>query len=145
MNETAIIEYITGTFEGVYTLTASGDTFFMYDPTGMFPFATLVTSDVNDTFSNLERPGVFRLNIGLSKSKYSELFGAPPTRDDAEISGDYDFTALDKLLPHPVYGRQYWACILNPGFTAFETVVKPLLAEAYNKDVVKHSKRPKAE
>jgi hypothetical protein len=140
MDEKTIIEYITGTFEGIYTLEASGDTFFMLDPEGKFPFATLVTSDVNDAFSNLARPGIFRLNIGLSKAKYLSFFGAPPERDS---ESEYDFTALDKLMPHPVYGRMYWACILNPGATTFETLVKPLLAEAYDRDASKYAKSSK--
>jgi hypothetical protein len=140
MDEKTITEYITGTFEGVYTLAANGDTFFMYDPAGMFPFATLVTSDVNDTFSNLARPDVFRLNIGLSKAKYTELFGATAARDDTNLESRYDFTALDTFMPHPVYARQYWVCVLNPSPVTFETVVKPLLAEGYSRDVSKHAK-----
>ena len=52
-----------------------GDTFFIYDPernlegSRRFPFATIVTKDYAefDNASDLDRPGVFRLNIGVSK------------------------------------------------------------------------------
>jgi hypothetical protein len=101
VNEKAIIEYITGTFEGVYTLTNADNLFFMYDPDGMFPFATLMTNDENDQFSDLNRPGVYRLNIGLSKATFRALFPSETT------DNDHNFTALDKIMPHPVYGKMY--------------------------------------
>jgi hypothetical protein len=150
MNEASVIQYINDTFEGIESLTveSTGNTFFFYDPDRMFPFATLVTTDYNDSFSNLNRPSVFRLNIGISKQTYLSLFGSrhsqssPSGEGDAEGGGhDYDFTALDQLMPHPVYGRMYWVCVLNPSDTTFETVVRPLLAEAYDRDVSKYAKR----
>lgn len=140
MNEKAIIEYITGTFEGVYTLTNADNIFFMYDPDGMFPFATLMTNDENDQFSDLNRPGVYRLNIGLSKATFRAMFGSQTSPDGAD-DNNYDFTAPDKVMPHPVYGKMYWVCILNPSAATFESVVKPLLVEAYEQDVSKHTKR----
>jgi hypothetical protein len=148
MNEASVIQYITNTFEGIDSLTveSTGDSFFFNDPDGKFPFATLVTSDYNDTFSNLNRPSVFRLNIGISKQTYLSLFGSRPSEPSTTGEGDaedggYDFTALDQLMPHPVYGRMYWVCVLNPSDSTFETVVRPLLAEAYDMDVSKYAKR----
>ncbi len=44
---------------------------------------------------------------------------------------DHDFTALDVLMPHPVYGRNHWVCVLNPSDATFEKL-KPLLAEAHD-------------
>src|SRR4029077_9729698 len=44
--------------------------------------------------------------------------------------GEFDFTALDKLIPHPVYGRNHWVSVLNPGDSTFEAI-KPLLHEAH--------------
>ncbi|MGH7760092.1 MAG: DUF6194 family protein [Candidatus Dormibacteraceae bacterium] len=87
-----------------------------------FPFATIVTKDYGDfdNQSNLDRPGVFRLNIGLSKETYASLFG----------EGQYDFAALDRLIPHPVYGPNHWVGVLNPTDSTFESI-EPLLAEAY--------------
>jgi hypothetical protein len=142
MDEAAITRYICDTFEGVETVTATGNTFFFYDPDHMFAFATLMTNDENDQASDLNRPGVYRLNIGVSKATYQSLFGtAPPP--SGEVAGDtaYDFTVLDQVIPHPVYGRMHWVAILNPSATTFQTVVQPLLAEAYERDVRKHTRR----
>ena len=139
MDEAWITRYIANAFKGVDVEVASresgapeiawGDTFFIYDPqrnlevARRFPFATIVTRDYGDfdNASKLDRPGIFRLNIGVSKETYSKLFGG-----DAE----YDFTALDQLMPHPVYGRNHFVCVLNPSDSTFEEL-KPLLKEAY--------------
>jgi hypothetical protein len=108
-----------------------------------------VTSDFNDSFSDLNRPGVFRLNIGVGKQTYQALFGAQTPQvkggdpEGAATERSYDFTALDTLMPHPVYGRQYWLCVLSPSPTTFETQVRPLLAEAYALAVDKQSRRAK--
>ncbi len=45
-------------------------------------------------------------------------------------AGEYDFAALDKLIPHPVYGRNHWVSVLNPSESTFESI-KPLLHEAH--------------
>lgn len=139
MDEAGITRYIATTFAGVDVVVASeqngapqiawGDSFFIYDPdrnlpeTRRFPFATIVTKDYGDfdNASQLDRPGVFRLNIGVSKETFAKLFGA---------EGEHDFTQLDRLMPHPVYGRNHFACVLNPSDSSFESV-KPLLKEAY--------------
>lgn len=132
MNEEAITGYIRDTFAGVEPVTVTGTTYYFYDPEQKFPFVTLVTDNAHDSASNLDRPGVFRLNIGGSKETYRALFGSSPAPDAAgEGAGDHDFTALDRLLPHPVYGRMHWVCVLNPTADTFATTVQPLLAEAY--------------
>lgn len=157
MDEAAITQYITDTFDGVDVQVASrddgspeiawGDSFFFYDPgrdippDRRFPFATIVTKDYGDfdCASNLNRPSVFRLNIGVSKDTYISLFGSQPSRPGADgvVDAGHDFTALDQLLPHPVYGKMYWVCVLNPSAATFQTV-RPLLAEAYDLCVGKH-------
>lgn len=148
MNDEAVTQYITETFPGVHTGGAWGDTFFYYNPDAEQPdeiyFASLKTQDDDyDNVSNVNRPGVFRLNIGIGKASYQALFGVQPPRTgpSGEIDTSRDFTVLDQLLPHPVYGRQYWVCILNPSPATFETVIQPLLAEAYDLAVGKYAKR----
>jgi hypothetical protein len=141
VNEEAIIKYIHATFDGITSVTVSDNSFFFYDPEQKFPFATLMTNDDNDQFSNLNRPGVCRLNIGVSKATFRALFGAPSSDAGEAVTSDYDFTALDKLMPHPVYGKMYWVCILNPGPATFQKVVQPLLAEAYDMAVNKYAKK----
>src|SRR2546428_172732 len=44
-----------------------------------------------------------------------------------------DYAALDTLLPPPVYAKQRWIAILNPRRRTFDEVVKPLVAEAYER------------
>jgi hypothetical protein len=147
MDEASVTQYITGTFESVDFVVASGDTFFFYNPVSelppdhRFPFATLVTSDINDRASDLNRPSVFRLNIGVSKDTYRSLFGPQPSRPDADgiVDTGHDFTALDQLLPHPVYAPQSWICVLNPGDATFQAVQR-FLAEAYDLAVRRRSR-----
>lgn len=134
MNEAQIIEFITKNYEGVYITHNGGDAFFLYDPEGKFPLATLITSDDDyDQSANLNRPGVFRLNVGVSKEKFREMFG---TEDR-----NYDYTALDTIMPHPVYGKMYWVGVLNPSQETFDNRLKPMLDAAYQKDVAKYARK----
>ena len=160
MEERDIIRYVTETCAGVDVVTgtdgiAAGDTFFIYDPERnlepkrQFPFATIVTKDYGDfdRASNLNRPSVFRLNIGVSKDTYRSLFGPQPSPPGAAgvVDTGHDFTALDQIMPHPVYGNLSWVCVLNPSEATFQ-VVRPLLAEAYDRAVRKYPKpRPSEE
>lgn len=160
MNELALREYIAATFAGVDIVIATreagspeiawGDSFFIYDPDRnlsteqRFPFATIVTKDYGDfdRASNLDRPDVFRLNLGVSKGTYRALFGpqpAPPELNGVVATG-HDFATLDRLLPHPVYAPQSWICVLCPSAATFQ-VVKPLLAEAYELAMRKVARR----
>jgi hypothetical protein len=146
MDQDTIIQYIAETFSGVEVVTptdgiAAGDTFFMYDPDRnleprqKLPFATIVTKDYGDfdAASNLNRPGVFRLNIGVSRATYGSLFGPPPSARGAAsgpVVSSHDYAALDQLLPHPFYAPQGWVCVLCPSANTFDTL-RSLLAEAY--------------
>ncbi|HSS62230.1 MAG TPA: DUF6194 family protein [Candidatus Limnocylindrales bacterium] len=152
LHEDAIRSYVAITFDGVDVEIASqeggapeiawGDTFFIYDPNRefegprRFPFATIVIKDYGDfdNASQLDRPGVFRLNIGVSKETFVRLF---------PDENDHDFTALDVLMPHPVYGKNHWVCILNPSDASFEKL-GPLLAEAYEIAVKRAGPRSRA-
>src|SRR5262249_51200003 len=128
---------------------AWGDTFFIYDPdrklepSRKFPFATIVTKDYGefDRASDLDRPGVFRLNIGIGKDTYISLFGAQSSRPGPLSMADtgHDFATLDQLMPHPVYAPQFWVCVLNPSDTTFQAV-RPLLAEAYDLVVKRYAR-----
>jgi hypothetical protein len=126
MDEAFVVDYIVNTFPGVETTTAFGYTFFFYKSERVLPFATLISSDQDyDHISNLDRPGVFRLNIGISKQTFQSLFGS------AKVDvGSYDYTALDVIMPHPEYAQQHFICVLSPGKATSERV-RQLLAEAY--------------
>src|SRR5215471_2384804 len=138
MEQSEIVRYVAETFTGVNILQptdgpGAGDTFFIYDPDRnlepkqQMPFATIVTKDYGDfdNTSNLNRPGVFRLNIGVSRETFRSLF---------EEGAEHDNAALDTLIPHPVYASQSWVSVLNPSQRTFESL-RPLLAEAYERAV----------
>ena len=127
MNESSVVDYITKTFPGVETTTNFGYTFFFYRSDHILPFATIASSDNEyERISNLDRPGVFRLNIGVSKEMFQSLFGTAKI----DISS-YDFTALDMIMPHPDYSPQNFICVLSPSEETFEKI-RALLAEAYD-------------
>jgi hypothetical protein len=143
MDEAAITDYILHTFAGVETAAAMGYTFFFYGSDHKVPFVTLATEDNEyDRASDLNRPAVYRLNIGVSRRTYRSLFGAPPPPPavGGAVDTGHDFTTLDQLLPHPVYAPQCWVCVLNPGEETFQKV-RPLLAEAYERAAGRQAKR----
>lgn len=127
MDESYVTEYITKTFPGVETGEAYGYTFFYYRSDHKLPFATLAASDNDyDRVSNLDRPGVYRLNLGVSKQTFQELFGT----DKIDVK-NFDYTALDVIMPHPEYAAQSFICVLSPSPATFDRV-RTLLAEAYD-------------
>ena len=130
----AVTRYIVETYPDTVVATAMGATFFSCDESNWPNFATIVTTDEHDTAaqSDLSRPGVFRLNIGVSPATFDRI---------AAAQRDPDFARLDALMPHPVYAPQQWVCVLNPSEETFETVVKPLLAEAHDRVAAKTQAR----
>jgi hypothetical protein len=112
---------------------AWGDTFFFYDPDDItvpdkrLPYATIVINDYPgfDEASNLKRTGVYRVNMWVSRDTYEREMSA----DDLST---IDYTVLDKVIPHPVYGPQSWLSVLNPR-PVTEGTVKELLVEAHDR------------
>jgi hypothetical protein len=130
------------TLPAVTPIHSDAHTFFFRDPDRKMPFATIVTSDAFDQASNLNRPSAFRLNLSVSKATYRHLFGPPPPfpATGGIINTGHDFTALDQLLPHPLYAAMSWICILNPSHQTFQKTLQPLLAEAYDLAAPKQTK-----
>ena len=127
IDETFITGYITSTLEHVETAVNLGYTFFFYRDDQMHAFATIAsTGNQYEKISNLDRPGVYRLNIGVSKEVFKSLFGTKKIN-----VSDYDFTALDTIMPHPDYSSQHFLCVLSPSEATFEKI-RPMLAEAYD-------------
>jgi len=138
LNESSVIEYIAKTFPDVETTENFGYAFFFYKTERMLPFATLGASDNEyDRLSNLDRPGVYRLNIGISRKTFQALFGE--TKVDVK---NYDYTALDVIMPHPEYAPQNFVCVLAPSDATFERV-RELLAEAYDIAVQRYNRQNK--
>lgn len=131
-----ITSYITTTFPDVDVVSIEGMRFFSLDPEKHWPnFATLVWSDDTDQVSDLSRPGVFRLSMGVNRPTLERFAAAEP---------DLDYATLDRVLPHPDYAKQLWIAILNPSESTFTEVVIPLLAEAHQRlaaQRARHSRR----
>src|SRR5689334_13499091 len=139
MDELSVIEYISQTFPEVESTVAYGYTMFFYRSDRIVSFATIISSDYDyDHVSNLDRPGVYRLNIGVSRQTFELLFGI------AKVDvNNYDFTALDVIMPHPEYASQHYICVLSPGDETFETKIRPMLREAYELAARKFNRRNK--
>ena len=137
LDEREIIEDCLRSFNGTVLVESWGERGIFYNPKGLLKrgiyVATLKSKDgANDSASNLGRTGIFRLNIGVRKPTYTQLFGEIPARPQAGgvVSVPVDFTETNKILPHPVYGWMGWVCILNPSSKSYKEI-KPLLQEAY--------------
>jgi len=127
IDESFITNYITSTFENVESTVNMGYTFFFYRDDHMHAFATIAShGNEYEQVSKLDRPGVYRLNIGVNRETFHSLFG----KGKIDLS-PYDFTALDTIMPHPDYSSQFFICVLSPSEATFEKI-KPLLAEAYD-------------
>jgi hypothetical protein len=125
-----IVEYIRETYPETDILESGGTWFFSFDPERHFPnYATIVTNNDYDDGSDLDREGVFRLNLGLARATFERLVGD----QIADATRALDYTALDTLLPHPTYAAQLWVSILNPSVTTWRKVVVPLIAEAHDR------------
>ena len=121
----AIAAYLTSTYPGTDVVQAMHAWFFSLDPERHFPnYATLVTTDEHDDASDLDRPGVFRLNIGVDKATFDRY---------VDPDANPDHTAVDVVLPHPVYAAQRYLAILNPSESTWRDVVIPLLAIAHDR------------
>lgn len=154
MTEDEIIRFVAGLGE-VDVMTASresgapeaawGDSFFLYDPdgrarerSGFTPFATLVVKDYPgfDADSDLDRPGVFRVNIAVGRALFEEVVGHSPAAHTAHRDG-FDFTELDRIVPHPAYAAQGWVAVLNPGPRTCDRV-RELLTLAWKRAAARH-------
>ena len=114
-------------------------------PRGVY-FATVKEKDgENDRASNIDREGVFRFNVGTSKPLFLERFGPPPPRPGKgqAIEGEWDFTELDTITPHPVYGWMSWVSVLNPSAQTLEGM-DDLIEAAFLKAKTAFDKKAKA-
>jgi len=136
MTDKDVSQYIAATFAEAQSAGADGNSFFFFRGDRKLPFATLVTNDMYDQFSDLDRPSVFRLNVGVTKETFERVVG----RD--AMDAKHDFAAFDRIMPHPVYGRMHWVCVLNPTEGTFQTV-KSLLNEAFDLAAKRNTKSDK--
>ncbi|GCB88630.1 hypothetical protein SALB_01301 [Streptomyces noursei] len=110
-----------------------GDSFFYYAPDGRMPqttqpYGTIVTKNYpDDTASDLDRPGHWRVNVNVDRATFQELLDEAP----GDLTRPRDHTAVDTVLPHPVYGALGWISVVNPGARTTE-LVERLLSGAHD-------------
>ena len=134
------VECLEGTADNGAPESNWGNRFFYVGPDRVRPFATIVIRDMPgfDEDSNLARPGVFRLNIDLGRDEFQRWFGYPPANFAGHRHG-IDFAQLDRLMPHPMYGRQAWASIINPSPRRQD--IDQLINQAHGRAVQRESRR----
>ena len=107
---------VTASEENAAPAAAWGDTFFFYDPDGStsenqrLPFATVVIHDYAgwDTESQLDRDGIFRVNIAIGRSGFEELLGHAPGEHAAHHDGS--------TTRRPMYSSRIRSTLPRAGF-----------------------------
>jgi hypothetical protein len=129
----AMIKLICQSWPEADIVTIEGGAFFSLDSEKHWPnFATVVWNDDFDQASNLTRPGFFRVNIGVGREAFQRLVGSV---------SEPDHTAVNRLLPHPIYANQNWISIVNPSDTTVRDTVLPLIGEAYDRLAARRQRR----
>lgn len=137
MEPKEILQYCLSRLDGTVRVESWGESGVFYNPGGVLKRGVYILTvkekdGANDRASQLNRPGVYRVNLGLRRTAYARLFGPAPARPPkgGVVEADADFTALDVLTPHPVYAWMGWIAVLNPSAETFEKL-KPLIQESY--------------
>jgi len=91
INIETVHAFLMNELEGVVSKNTWGEASYFYNPGNVFEhgayFSTIKEQDgENDRGSQLNRDRVWRLNIGISRSRFETLFGRPPSRPGNGIS-----------------------------------------------------------
>ena len=122
----AMVQLICDAFPDAVVAEIDSAAFFSLDESHWPNFATVVWTDEHDmgTPSNLARPGVYRVNVGVDRETFQRLVGSQQ---------DPDYAALDRFVPHPVYAKQRWISILNPSHATVREALMPLIAAEHDR------------
>lgn len=147
MKPDEVLGYCLNNLEGTILVESWGEKGIFYNPNhilkrGIYVLTVKEKDGKNDRGSNLNRQGIYRVNLGLKRPTFQKLFGPAPARPAAGgvVEMPYDFTEINQLLPHPVYAWMGWVSILNPSDSVFNEL-KPLIQEAYEFATEKFRKR----
>ena len=142
-----ILRYCFENLDGTVLVESWGEKGIFYNPNrtfkrGVYVLTVKEKDGDNDKGSDLDREGVYRVNLGVRKNTFLKMLETVPPRPTKGGVVDmlYDFTETDKILPHPVYAWMSWICALNPSESTFENL-KPLIKEAYEYAKEKFAKR----
>ncbi len=147
MQSEEILNYCLKNLYGTVLVNSWGESGIFYNPEnklkrGIYILTVKEKDGENDKGSDLYREGIYRVNIGIRKRTFTNMFGTVPKRPSKGgiVNMDFDFTQPDKIMPHPVYAWMSWICVLNPGMQTFEQL-KPLILEAYDYAKEKYCKK----
>lgn len=142
-----ILKYCLDNFDGTVLVESWGEKGIFYNPQcklkrGVYILTAKEKDGENDKSSLLDRENIYRINFGVKKKTFLQMFGELPKRPakGGVVHMDFDFSALDKVMPHPVYAWMGWLCVLNPSENTFKQL-KPLIREAYEYAKEKFLKR----
>jgi hypothetical protein len=147
MDAETVLDRVQAQYEGLVRHETWGERALFYNPDGELPrgtycFTLKERDGDNDRASALSRPGVYRVNLGLSTADYRERFGEPPARPPkgGVVDTGHDFATLDELMPHPVYAWAGWVCVLSPSDETVEALW-PVVDAAYERAVAAYETR----
>lgn len=147
MRSEEILEYCLENLKGTILVNSWGEKGIFYNPDnklkrGIYVLTVKEKDGENDKSSNLNRKNIYRVNLGIRKKTFTDMFGTVPKRPEKGgiVDMNYDFEQTDKILPHPVYAWMSWICVLNPSQETFEQI-KPLITEAYEYSKEKYRKK----
>lgn len=147
MTANDVLQYCLDNLPDTVLVKSWGESGIFYNPNnslkrGIYVMTVKEKDGDNDKGSNLDRENIYRINIGVCKSTFINMFGTIPARPTKGgiVDMPFDFTQTNKILPHPVYAWMSWVCVLNPSDATFEEL-KPLIQEAYEYATEKYSKR----
>jgi hypothetical protein len=121
-----MIQLIRDAFPDAVVAQIDSASFFSLDEKHWPNFATVVWTDEHDmgTPSNLARPGVYRVNVGVDREAFQRLVGSMTAPD---------YAAFDRFIPHPIYAKQRWISILNPSHATVRDSLMPLIAAGHDR------------
>jgi len=137
MQPQEIFDYCLQNLEGTVLAKNWGEWGIFYNPNnalkkGIYILTVKEKDGDNDKASNINRDGIFGVNVGIRKNTFIKMFSYIPKRPAAGcvVDMDYDFTELDKIMPSPVYAWMGWIRVLNPSKETFEKL-KTLIYESH--------------
>ncbi len=142
-----ILDYCLKEFKDTVLVNSWGENGIFYNPgqklkRGIYVLTVKEKDGENDQSSCLNREKIYRVNFGVRKNTFAQMFGAVPKRPGKGgiVDMAYDFAEINQIMPHPIYAWMGWMCVLNPSEATFEQL-KPLIREAYEYAVEKYAKR----
>lgn len=147
MKSDEIIQYCLENLSGTVLTESWGERGIFYNPEGklkrgIYTLTIKEKDGSNDKASNLDRLGIYRVNLALKKPTFKKLFTDIPKRPDAGgvVEMPYNFQETNIILPHPVYAWMSWICMLSPDENGFEQL-KPYIQESYQLALEKYKKK----